>query len=50
MSINYLTGIWILSQFEIKMSINEMLGIKLADGMYDDSNVQYLKIMVKIKN
>ena len=36
-------GIWILSQFEIKMSINEMLGIKLADGMYDDSNVQYLK-------
>ena len=25
------------------MSINEVLGIKLADGMYDDGNIQYLK-------
>ena len=25
------------------MTVNEMLGIKLADGMYDEGNVQYLK-------
>jgi len=36
-------GIWILSQFDIKFSINEMLGIKLADGMYDEGNIPYLK-------
>ena len=36
-------GLWILNQFGIKMSINEVLGIKLADGMYDDGNIQYLK-------
>ena len=36
-------GIWILSQFNVKFSINEMLGIKLADGMYVDANIQYLK-------
>ena len=36
-------GIWILNQFGIKMTQNEMLGIKLADGMYDDGNIQYLK-------
>lgn len=36
-------GIWILNQFGIKLSINEMLGIKLADGMYDEGNIQYLR-------
>ena len=36
-------GLWILNQFGIKMTINEVLGIKLADGMYDDANIQYLK-------
>ena len=36
-------GLWILNQFGIKMSVNEVLGIKLADGMYDDGNIQYLK-------
>ena len=36
-------GLWILNQFNVKFSINEMLGIKLADGMYDDGNIQYLK-------
>ena len=36
-------AVWILNQFDIKFSINEMLGIKLADGMYDDANIQYLK-------
>ena len=25
------------------MSVNEMIGIKLTDGMYDEGNVQYLK-------
>lgn len=36
-------GLWILSQFGIKTTVNEVLGIKLADGMYDDGNIQYLK-------
>jgi len=36
-------GIWILNQYGIKITTNEMLGIKLADGMYDDGNIQYLK-------
>ena len=36
-------SIWILNQFNITMSANEMLAIKLADGMYDDANIQYLK-------
>tara|TARA_R100001377_G_scaffold60750_1_gene36900 strand:+ start:2036 stop:2812 length:777 start_codon:yes stop_codon:yes gene_type:complete len=36
-------GIWILNQFGIKMSVNEMIGIKLTDGMYDEGNIQYLK-------
>ncbi len=42
-------AIWILNQFGIKMSVNEMLGIKLADGMYDDGNTQYLKSYSKEK-
>jgi len=42
-------AIWILNQFSIKMSLNEMLGIKLADGMYDDGNIQYLKNYAKEK-
>jgi len=36
-------GIWILNQFNIKMTQNEYLGIKLTDGMYDEGNIQYLK-------
>ena len=36
-------GIWILNQFGIKMSVNEMVGIRLTDGMYDEGNIQYLK-------
>jgi hypothetical protein len=36
-------GLWILNQYNVKMTINETLGIKLADGLYDDGNVQYLK-------
>lgn len=33
---------WLLNQFKVPFSINEMLGIKLADGLYDESNKQYL--------
>ena len=40
-------GIWILNQFGIKISLNEMLGIKLADGMYDDGNIKYFKTYSK---
>jgi len=36
-------GIWILNQFGIKITMNEMIGIKLTDGMYDEGNIQYLK-------
>ena len=36
-------GIWLLNQFGIKMTMMEMIGIKLTDGMYDDGNIQYLK-------
>ena len=40
-------GIWLLNQFGIKMSQIEMLGIRLADGMYDEANVKYLKTFNK---
>ncbi len=36
-------GIWILNQFGIQITMNEMIGIKLTDGMYDEGNIQYLK-------
>ena len=36
-------GIWILNQFGIKITMMEMIGIKLTDGMYDEGNIQYLK-------
>jgi len=32
-----------LNQFDIKITMNEMIGIKLTDGMYDEGNIQYLK-------
>ena len=40
-------GIWILNQFGIKMTQTEMLGIKLADGLYDEANIKYLKTFNK---
>ncbi len=40
-------SIWLLNQFNIKMSINELLGIKLADGMYEESNIRYFKAYTK---
>ena len=40
-------GIWILNQFGITMTQTEMLGIKLADGLYDEANIKYLKTFNK---
>lgn len=34
-------GLWLLSQLGIQVSINEMLGIKLHDGLYDEANKAY---------
>lgn len=36
-------ALWLLNKFEISCTMAETLGIKLADGMYDDSNSKYLK-------
>lgn len=35
-------GLWLLTQYGIEYSQNEMLAIKLHDGLYDDSNKPYL--------
>lgn len=37
-------ALWLLQYFGIKCSINETLGIKLADGLYDDTNSYYMKV------
>ena len=42
-------SIWILNQFDIKLTQNEYIGIKLANGMYDDGNIQYLKTYMQEK-
>jgi len=42
-------SLWLLNQFSIKMSMNEILGIKLADGMYEESNIRYFKAYTKDK-
>ena len=34
-------SIWLLQHYGISISWNEMLGIKLTDGLYDDSNKPY---------
>lgn len=45
--IQYLTvhdrTMWLLQQYGIKVTKNEMLGIKLADGLYDEGNGAYFK-------
>lgn len=33
---------YLLNHYQIPYSVNEMLGIKLTDGMFDESNKQYL--------
>jgi len=37
-------GLFILQHYGISCSLNETLGIKLADGLYDDANEYYLKV------
>ena len=34
-------SLWLLQHYGIEISWNEMLGIKLTDGLYDDSNKPY---------
>ena len=36
-------GLWLLQHYGIRVTDKEYLGIKLADGLYDDSNTAYLK-------
>ena len=36
-------ALWLLQHFDVKISELEYLAIKVSDGMYDDSNKQYLK-------
>ena len=35
-------AVWLLNQYGISFTQKEMLGIKLADGLYNESNKQYL--------
>tara|TARA_Y100000310_G_scaffold270538_1_gene284425 strand:- start:521 stop:973 length:453 start_codon:yes stop_codon:yes gene_type:complete len=45
-NLHYMTvsdrSIWLLNQFDIKISEVEHLGIKLTDGLYDKANEPYL--------
>jgi hypothetical protein len=34
-------SIWLLQHYDIKISFNEMIGIKCTDGLYDESNKPY---------
>jgi hypothetical protein len=36
-------GLWLLQHYGVKVTDKEYLGIKLADGLYDDANSAYLK-------
>jgi hypothetical protein len=36
-------GFYVLSQFQISMTWKELLGIRLADGLYEESNKEFLK-------
>ena len=36
-------ALWLLQHYEVKVTDKEYLGIKLADGLYDDANSAYLK-------
>jgi len=46
-NIQYMTvtdrALYLLQKFNIKVTQNEWLAIKLSDGLYDDSNAAYLK-------
>ena len=45
--LNFMTvtdrAIYLLNHFGIPMSENEYIALRLTDGMYDDSNIQYFK-------
>ncbi len=34
-------GMWLLNQYEIKVTENEYIGMKLTDGLYDEANKKY---------
>jgi len=36
-------GLWLLQHYGIKVTDKEYIGIKLADGLYDEGNTTYLK-------
>ena len=36
-------GLWLLQHYGVRVTDKEYLGIKLTDGLYDDSNAAYLK-------
>lgn len=40
-TVNDLTFYW-LNRFQVQYSLKEMMGIKLADGIYDEGNKKYL--------
>ncbi len=36
-------ALWLLQYFGLQCTVNETMGIKLADGLYDDANAKYFK-------
>jgi hypothetical protein len=36
-------GLWLLQSYGIEVTMNEWVGIKLADGLYDEGNSAYLR-------
>jgi len=36
-------GLWLLQHYGVRVTNNEYIGIKLTDGLYDESNTAYLK-------
>ena len=37
-------ALFLLQHFGVKVSLNETLAIKLADGLYDEANTYYMKV------
>lgn len=42
-------GLWLLQEFNVKVSQSEMIAIKLHDGMYDEGNKKYLVVFTEDK-
>jgi hypothetical protein len=38
-------SIWLLQEYDVKMSWTEYQAIKIHDGMYDDANKPYLLLV-----